>query len=86
MDDVAAQGMRQCITKLQHKPHGVGNRQRAIALDQVLEVDSLDEFKNNVVPAMVLTDVGALPDVFVVESRGRLPSFLKRRSVSSSSD
>ena len=52
--------------------HGLGQRQRALAVHQVANIDPLDELENDVVQPAVFAHIVDAGDVVVIEPRGRL--------------
>src|SRR5260221_7719876 len=77
MDHVALGGMSQGVGHLERIAYGIRQRQRPIAIDQLAKIDSLDELKDDVMPALVLADVMQPANIVVVEPGGGLSFVLE---------
>ena len=72
MHDVALGRVGQGIGHLQRVAHGLGQGQRALALDEVANIDPLDELEDDIVQSAVFAHIVDAGDIVVIEPRGRL--------------
>ena len=72
VDDVSLGGMLECVGHLDRHIDRAGHVEGPFVRDHIAEVGALDEFEDDVVPAVVGTDRVHAADIFVVEAGGRL--------------